>query len=438
MMRWFATTAAAAAMLTTGLAAGSAGAAEKPDSLRVGITAFLSGPASVFGVPGRNAAEMWIDRINSNGGVGGVPIEPTFIDEGAGGDQLISEYRRLVETGDVDVMLASISSGNCKKVAPLAEDLKVLNIMWDCGTQVIFEEDSYDYVFRTQAHAGAEMVATVLYLLKVKPDFETIAVVNQDYAWGRDSWNIFLKTLKALKPDVEVVAELFPKFGAADYSTEISRLSALRPDVVLSTSWGGDLDTFVRQAATRGLTRQSTFVLPLAESSLERLGDTLPEGVIVGGRGNHYFLHPEYTGDDDFWGFMTAYQERTGEWPIYPVFHMSQALNALDKAYESAIEANGGEWPSTEQVAAAMEGMTFSGLTSPVTIRSDHQGLEDQLLGTTTSSDKYDFKVLENMMVFPGDLVTTPVGKVTADWVQTLDAGILNADGIRELGGVTK
>ena len=48
------------------------------------------------------------------------------------------------------------------------------------------------------------------------------------------------------------MAELFPKFGAPDYSTEITRLSALRPDVVLSTSWGGDLDTLVRQAAQRG------------------------------------------------------------------------------------------------------------------------------------------------------------------------------------------
>ncbi|WP_029363251.1 Lrp/AsnC family transcriptional regulator [Herbaspirillum lusitanum] len=51
---------------------------------------------------------------------------------------------------------------------------------------------------------------------------------------------------------------------------------------MLSTSWGGDLDTFVRQSAQRGLIKNSLFVLPLAESSLERLGTTLPDGVIVG------------------------------------------------------------------------------------------------------------------------------------------------------------
>lgn len=155
-------------------------------------------------------------------------------------------------------MFASISSGNCTKIGPLAEDLKVLNIIWDCGTQRIFEENDFRYSFRTQANATPEMLATVLYLLKTKPDFKTIAVVNQDYAWGRDSWAIFSTALKQLNPDVEVVAEFFPKFGAPDFSTEITRLQALRPDVILSTSWGGDHDTFVRQAAQRGLTNTST------------------------------------------------------------------------------------------------------------------------------------------------------------------------------------
>ena len=212
-------------------------AADKPAELKIGITAFLSGPASVFGEPAKAAAEMMIEKINADGGVGGVPLKAFFVDEGAGGEAVLSEYRRLVQDTGVDVMFASISSGNCNKVAPLAEDLKILNFMWDCGTQRIFEENDYRYVFRTQANATPEMLATVLYLLEVKPDFKSIAVVNQDYAWGRDSWAIFSTALKALKPGVEVVAEFFPKFGSPDFSTEISRLQAMRPEVILSTSW---------------------------------------------------------------------------------------------------------------------------------------------------------------------------------------------------------
>jgi branched-chain amino acid transport system substrate-binding protein len=400
--------------------AGGATAAEKPGEIVVGITTYLSGPASVFGVPAKAAADMMIADLNGNGGIAGVPVRAIYVDEGAGSEHVVSEYRRLVQEAGADAMLAAISSGNCLQVAPLAEDLKVPNIMWDCGTQRILEEADYRYVFRTQANATPEMLATALYLLKTKPDFTTIAVVNQDYAWGRDSWSIFSSALKAMKPDVEIVAELFPQFGAPDYSTEVTRLSALRPDVVFSSSWGGDLDTFVRQAAQRGLMEQSTFVLPLLESSLQRLGQDLPDGVIAGARGDHYFLHPEYKDDPEFQAFMERFKETTGAYPIYPVFHMAQALAALKKAYERAVETGGGEWPDNEALVDAMEGLEFRGLSRPVEIREDHQGLEDQMLGTTIQSEDYGFAVLDNMMIFPAERITTPVGKISEDWVKTL------------------
>lgn len=403
------------------LSATSAFGAEKPDAVRVGIAAFLSGPASVFGEPAKAGAEMMAEEINAKGGIHGVPLELSFIDEGAGGEALLAEYRRLAEDVKVDAIFAGISSGNCTKIAPLAEDLKVMNIMWDCGTQRIFEEASYRYNFRTQANATPEMLATVLYLLKMKPDMKTIAVVNQDYAWGRDSWAIFSTALKQFKPDVKVVAEFFPKFGAPDFSTEISRLQALRPDVILSTSWGGDLDTFVRQANQRGLTRSSTLVLPLAESSLERLGSALPAGHIVGARGDHYFLHPEEVGKPEFDAFVTGFKEKTGAYPIYSVFHMKQAMAAFTAAYDKAIAANGGEWPTDEQVVDAMQGLTFEGFGRPIHIREDHQGVEAQLLGVTKTVDAYPFPVLDQMEIYDGEAITAPVGKTSIEWIQTLD-----------------
>ncbi|WP_299361501.1 ABC transporter substrate-binding protein [uncultured Paracoccus sp.] len=392
-------------------------AQDKPAELKIGVATFLTGPASVFGVPARAAAEQIVEDMNADGGIGGVPVRLSFIDEGAGAEALTTEYRRLVETEKVDAMLAAISSGSCVTLAPLAEDLEVLNLMWDCGTQQIFEQDEYKYVFRTQANATPEMLATVAYLLKTRPDFKTLAVVNQDYAWGRDSWEIFSTALKAMKPDVEIVGEFFPKFGAADFSTEISRLQALQPDVILSTSWGGDLDTFVQQAAQRGLMNTSLFVLPLAESSLERLGSTLPAGHIVGARGDHYFLHPEFRDDPELKAFVEEFREKTGAYPIYSVFHMVQALAALEAAYDKAIEANGGAWPSEDQLVAAFEGLEFQGYGRPVTIREDNQGIEAQLLGTTVQGGEYPFATMENVMIFDGAGITTPIGEESVEWV---------------------
>ena len=176
----------------------------------------------------------------------------------------------------------------------------------------------------------------------------------------------------------------------------------------------------MRQASQRGLTESTTLVLPLAESSLQRLGDALPAGHIVGTRGDHYFLHPEGKADPEFTAFMDAFKDSTGAYPIYPVFHMSQALSALQGAYARAMEANGGEWPDREQVVDAMAGLTFKGLGREVRIREDGQGIEDQLLGTTVRDEKYGFAVLDNMMMFDGDALTTPVGKNSIEWLKTL------------------
>jgi len=414
--------------LTLGcLASTAALAADKPASLPIGITTFMSGPASVFGMPAKEAAQIYLDDLNAAGGIDGVKVAPIYIDEGVGGDRLLSEYRRVVQEQGAQIMLASISSGNCNTLAPVAEDLKVVNILWDCGTEKAIEGHQYQYIVRSQANAVTEMVASVLYLLKMKPDFKTIAVVNQDYAWGRDSWDIFQTTLKALKPDVQVVAELFPKFGASDFSAEVSRLQVLRPDVVLSTSWGGDLDTFVRQASQRGLLKNSQFFLALGESSLERLGSSLPDGVLIGARGDHYFLEPRYVNDPKHKAFVEKYHAKTGVYPIYSVYHMVQALDAMTAAYKKSIAANNRQWPDEEQLAKAFRGLEFRGLTAPVTIRpEDGQGLEDQLFGVTTSSPDYKFKILKDIMIVPAALVTTPPGQATPEWLKTLTPAMLD------------
>ncbi len=45
----------------------SAFAQQKPAELKIGITTFTSGPASVFGVPAKAAAELLIEEMNAAG-----------------------------------------------------------------------------------------------------------------------------------------------------------------------------------------------------------------------------------------------------------------------------------------------------------------------------------------------------------------------------------
>ena len=424
-----------AAASGTLLLAGSGAEAQpqKPAELRIGITTFLSGPASVFGVPGRQAAEMLADDINRQGGIGGVPLRLFFVDEAPGTDHLVGEFRRLVQAEGVHVMFASISSGTCLACTPLSAELRKTTVLWDCGTQRIFEEGRHPYAFRTQGYATPEVLAPLLYLLRHRPDFRTLAVINQDYAWGRDSWEIWKTAMDTLKPGVRVVAELFPRFNSTDFSTEITRLLALRPDVIFSTHWGGELVTLVRQAAERRLFDRSLFVLPVAEASLPQLGRTMPAGHIIGARGDHWNTHPAPRDPAALKRFVDGYRQRFNEWPIYPCHHMAQAFAALQGAYAKAIQAKGGGWPNDQELAAAFRGLTFPTPTATITIREDGQGLEDQIVGLSSHSDQYPFAVPEKMIVYKGESVSAPAGQKSVDWLRTLKPEIVQQAG-RPLG----
>ncbi|MBW8270931.1 ABC transporter substrate-binding protein [Caldovatus aquaticus] len=399
--------------------------AQKPAELKVGITTFLSGPASVFGVPAKQTAEMLFDEINQAGGIGGVPVRALFVDEAPGTDHLVGEFRRLVQNEGVQVMFASISSGSCLACTPLSDELRKTTILWDCGTQRIFEEGRHPFAFRTQGYATPEVLAPLLYLLKTKPDFRTLAVINQDYAWGRDSWEIWKTAMDALKPGVRVVAELFPRLGAPDFSTEITRLLAARPDVIFSTFWGGDLVTLVRQAAERRLFERSTFVLPVAEASMQILGRTMPAGHIIGTRGDHWNNHPRPKDPARLARFVENYRRRFNEYPIYPCHHMYQAISAMQAAYAKAIAAKGGGWPNDQELAAAFRGLEFPTPTSTITLREDGQGLEDQIVGVSTFTERFPFAVPKDMIVFPAAMVSTPVGQKSVDWLKTLKPDLL-------------
>ncbi|WP_235907943.1 ABC transporter substrate-binding protein [Siccirubricoccus phaeus] len=414
--------------LTSGsllMAGGNAGAQQKPSELRVGIATFLSGSASVFGVPARQTAELLFDEINKSGGIGGVPVRPYFVDEAPGTEHLVGEYRRLVQNEGVQIIFAAISSGSCLACTPLSDEMRKTTLLWDCGTQRIFEEGSHPYAFRPQGYGGPEVLAPLLYLLKHKPDFRSIAVINQDYAWGRDSWEMWRAAMDAMKPGVRVTAELFPRLGATDYSTEVTRLLASRPDVILSTSWGGDLVTLVRQAAERRLFDRSLFVLPVAEASLQILGRTFPAGHIIGARGDHWNNHPKPKDPARLAKFVESYRAKFNEYPIYPCHHMAQAISAMQAGYARAIAAKGGGWPNDAELAAAFRGLTFDTPTSTITLREDGQGLEDQIVGISHFTERFPFAVPKDMILFPAAMVATPVGQKSVEWMKGLKAEFL-------------
>jgi branched-chain amino acid transport system substrate-binding protein len=390
-----------------------------PSELKVGVVLFQSGSAAVFGEPAKDAADVLIEQVNAADGIGGAKITPVYVDEAGGAEKQVAEYRRLVLDEKVDFVIGYISSADCLAVAPVVDELKKLTVFFDCGTNRIFEEDKYKYLFRTAGHQVLDSVGAARYLLSVKPDLKTVAGINQDYAWGHDSWETFEKALKKLKPDVQTTKVLWPKLGAGEYSAEISELLGAKPDVIHSSLWGGDLMAFVKQAAPRGLFKESQTLFVSGEHALQDLGKDMPDSVIVGARGFHWFEYSDPKTAPLLKSFVDAYKAKTGRVPNYPAFHMAQAVYGIKAAYEKAIGDSGGKWPDTNAVVKAFENLTYDSPNGPITVRADHQAIEPALFGFTKLTPDRPFATLDRMMVYPADEVNPPVGVKSNDWIES-------------------
>ena len=399
--------------------------ANKPAEIGVGIFTFTSGPAAAYGMPGRNAAELVIKQINASGGIGGVPIKPVYVDEGQGTDSVVSEFRRLSSDHANEVMIAALSSGNCLALAPVAEQLQMPTFMWNCDTHQLFLKDKYKYVYRTNSSTVPEFLASILYLLSVKPDFKTYAIINPDYAFGRDAGLIVKETLKALKPDAELVAELYPKLGSPSFNTEISRLVTAQPDVVFSNFWGADLENFVRQAAPRELFDHSQAILALGESALQHVGTLLPDGVIVGVIGDGYWLAPDAQRKPQTKSFIESYRQQFNEYPVFPSFKMANTLYAVKAVYEKALATNKDRWPTGDDLVAAAKNLKIETLTGTLALREDNDGLVDQIVGVTKKDVGYPFPIMRAMVRYTASLVTPPVGTDPIGWLKGLDRAML-------------
>ncbi len=392
--------------------------------VRIGLVTFLSGAAAgPFGVPARNGAELLAEAINAGKlpppyatpGLGGAPIALVFIDEAGGPTRQVSEYRDLVQRQNVDLVIGYVSSGDCLAIAPVAEELKKLTILFDCGTPRIFEDAAYRYVFRTAAHATMDNVAAALYVVENKANLKKVAGINQNYAWGQDSWNDFEASLKALKPSVQIATSQMPTLGSGQYGAETSALLSSGADVIHSSLWGSDLEALVLQASPRGLFKKSTVVLTAGETVMFKLAKHIPEGTIIGARGPHGVFAPD--NELNRW-FRRAFEDRYSVPASYPTYHMAQAFLGLKAAYEKA-QSSSRNSPTTEQIIASLEGSSFETPSGTVKmgIGKGHQAVQGTAYGTYKLQKGQP--VLTNIKRYPAEAVNPPEGVKAADWIKS-------------------
>jgi branched-chain amino acid transport system substrate-binding protein len=401
-------------------------AAADNGKFRIGVVTFLSGSAAgPFGVPAANAARVVVDAMNrgelpapyNQKGMGGVEVEMVLLDENGGATKQVEEYRNLVQRQKVDAVIGYISSGDCLAVAPVAEELGTPTVLFDCGTSRLFGDTlkSPKYVFRTGLDAVVDNIAAARYIVETHPNIKTVASVQQNYAWGQDSWNDFNFAFKQLKPDAKVVSEQWPKLGQGQYGAEISAIAVSNPDLIHSSFWGGDMEALVLQGGARGLFDKRVTLLTAGETGLAHFKDQAPNGMIIGARGPFGAFAPKNALSD--W-LRANYTAQYKEAPTYPAFKMAQALLAVKAAVEKT--AKPGSVPTADQVIAGLKGLTFEAPSGTVRMaRADgHQAVEGVAYGEYRYDPKTRAATIANVRAYSGECLMPPDGMSAADWIK--------------------
>jgi branched-chain amino acid transport system substrate-binding protein len=398
--------------------------------IKMAVPTFLTGAgAPAFGIPGKNGVELIVRGINNGElpppydqkGFAGRQIDLTIYDESGGGTKQVTELRNKVQKQGVDLVVGYISSGTCAAITRVAEELKVLTILAVCGTPRVFEEldKNPKYVFRTMNHATASNVAAAHYVSRNMPDVNGYVGLNQNYAWGQDSWRDFDLAMKVLAPKVKAAKkQQFPKLFSGQYGTEISALMRTKQSLVHSSFWGGDLEAFIGQGNARGLFKRKRFLFTVGETVAYRLGKKFPQGLMIGSRGAYGMYAVDNKSPLNVW-FQREYRKAYNRAPAQPGYQFAQAILGAKFAYEKAAKA-AGKFPTTDQVIKALEGATFPSFAAPVHmgLSNGHQGLTEDRWGITTWDEKRGELVVKDVMVFQPECIMPPDGVDSVPWLK--------------------
>src|SRR5262245_35297621 len=380
---------------------------------KIGHMTFFTGPAAVLGEPMYKGQLLAAEEINAQGGLlGKRKIEVLKADENAGTDANVKELRRLKLSEKIDFFCGITSSGNTPALGPVAEELKVLTIFVDGCTDFLFDKavPNPHYAVRITHIHCADGVTTALAIAQTWPKSRRIAHIHPDYSYGRNAFDHIKIVMKKLMPQAEVVSEGWPKLGTTDFSSHITKAIQSKPDLIVSSVWGGDYVAMYKQALRYGMFTKAKFATTLALGvAPHALGKDHPEGIIAGVHSNYHFTYPS----GDKWPYNKTFVEKYHQrWNEYPNFQAEGAYTAtylLKQSIEKANQLEGG-WPADDAIIAMLEGSMIAGPAGYVYIRPDnHQGYKDAIIGFSKNVAEYPFPILD-----PDRIIVIPIRSITA------------------------
>src|SRR5690606_14006575 len=232
-------------------------AAQQPDgitekTIKLGMFAPLSGNAMAYGFDVVNAARMWYDKVNREGGIHGRKIEIVLEDDRCNANDLVAAVKKLNEQDKVFMLNGGSCSAAVVAAREYVERSQVPLVMLNAsGDGALYPPSRFIYgAFSiSQRAAGGSMVAFASEHLKAKK----IGYVNHDDAYG--SWNLEAAQFQAKHIGGIDLQLQSVNPNITDVTAPMLKLKAANPDVILLLTYARPAALLIKKAREMGYTK---------------------------------------------------------------------------------------------------------------------------------------------------------------------------------------
>jgi branched-chain amino acid transport system substrate-binding protein len=258
-------TALLAACAAIALAASPAAAQQK--TIKIGFISTFSGPGAAIGNDMRNSFELGLDHLGRK--LGGIPVEVIYEDDAFKPDLGVQKTQKLIESDKVDFLVGYIWSNVLVASLKPIVDSKTFTVVTNAGASQLAGELCSPYVFSTSWQNDQTPAAVGLYMNQ--KGVKSAMLIGPNYIAGKDMINGVKTTFKG-----QILGEELTRWpDQLDFSAELSKARAAKPDAIFAFYPGGAGIQFVTQYAQSGLKGQIPLytAFTIDDLSLPRLKD---------------------------------------------------------------------------------------------------------------------------------------------------------------------
>jgi branched-chain amino acid transport system substrate-binding protein len=335
------------------LAAGPAMAQNK--TVKIGFVNTFSGPTAVIGNDMRNSFELALDHLGRK--MGGLPVEVVYEDDQQKPEVGVQKTRKLIESDRVNFVAGYIwSNVLLASLRPVVESQTFL-ISANAGPSQIAGEQCSPYFFSTSWQNDQTPQAMGEYMNQ--KGVKTAFLIGPNYAAGKDMLSGVFSTFKG-----KVVAEELTKWpDQLDFSAELSKVRAAKPDAVFVFYPGAAGVQFLNQYAQSGLKGQ----IPLYTAfTIDALSLPLQKDLALGVPGAQQWVND--LPNDANKKFVADFRAKHKN---YPSFYGAQSYDAAN-LINSAVVAVNGDLSKKDAMRDAMRKVNYASVRGSYTYGNNH------------------------------------------------------------------